>query len=75
MNEFPPPAWNDLSDDLSETVLSFCVDVGAGAPAAGGGGPDSGSCRWHEQDAGDEFADEVLARASAGEAALAERNA
>jgi hypothetical protein len=75
MNEFPPPVWNDLSDDLCETVLSFCVDVGDGAPAACSVGLDPGSFRWYEQDTCDDFANEVFAWAWAAEAALTDRNA
>jgi hypothetical protein len=75
MNEFPPPAWNDLSDDLGEIVLSFSFDAGDGMPAACGAGLDPGSFRGYEQDAGDDFADEVLAWTSAEEADLADRNA
>jgi hypothetical protein len=73
MNEFPLPVWNDPSDDLGETVLSFCVDAGDSATAACRVSLTPGCFRWDDQDMGDDFADEVLAWASAEEAALADR--
>jgi hypothetical protein len=68
MSVFLSPVWMDLPDDSCGTMLSFCTEPGDWAAESAGIAP--GSFRWYEQDSGDDLADEILAWASAEEAAL-----
>ena len=63
MSILPPPAWNALSDDCCEAMISFCAEPGDSAPAPG-------SFQWYEQDSCDELAEEALTWASMEEAVL-----
>jgi hypothetical protein len=67
MSVLPPPVWNDLSDESCGTMIWVCTEIRGGVPAPAGVA--AGSFQWHEQDPGDDVADEVLAWAAAEEAA------